>query len=177
MSTGKRLAWIGAGYVVAILAGIGATALNELSMSEEASQGSPGMVAFGDMIVFVLAAGVVGLIPTLFLLKLFLEKAPRALITIELVLAALGPLSWIAVMWLVGVDPNHPVAAGQILGPFVAFIGIPRIILGPVLLVVEGLTFILVRGRAVRLLLVVAALMDVIPIALYAWHMSHMPHY
>jgi hypothetical protein len=178
MSTAKRLAGIGAGYVFAIVAGSAAVALNELSMSEDAAQGSPGMVAFGDMIIFVLAAGVVGLIPTLFLLKLLVEQAPRALITVELVLAVLGPLCWLAVMWLAGGPPDasHPRFIWQILGPFIAFIGIPRIVLGPVLLVIEGLTFILIRRRAARLLLVIAALMDVIPIALYAWRMTRVSH-
>ena len=47
-------------------------------MPADIAQGSPGMVAFGDMILFVLAAGIVGLIPTLFLLKLFVEKARAA---------------------------------------------------------------------------------------------------
>jgi hypothetical protein len=178
MSTAKRLAWIGAGYVFAIVAGSAAVALNELSMSEDAAQGSPGMVAFGDMIIFVLAAGVVGLIPTLFLLKLFVEKAPRVLIAVELLLALLGPVSWLAVMWLAtGPDPRQPHAIGQIVGLFIAFIGIPRMILGPVLLVVEGLTFILVRARTARILLVVAALMDVIPIGLYALHMGRALRY
>jgi hypothetical protein len=178
MSTAKRLAWIGAGYAFAIVAGFAAVALNELSMSEEASQGSPGMVAFGDMIIFVLAAGVVGLIPTLFLLKLFVDKAPRALIAVELLLAVLGPLSWLALMWLAGgPDPSRTQTLGQILGPFIALIGIPRIVLGPVVVVIEGLTFILIRARGARLLLVAAALMDVIPIGLYAWHMSQGHHY
>jgi hypothetical protein len=179
MSTAKRLAWISGGYALAIVAGFAAVALNELSMSEEASQGSPGMVAFGDVIIFVLAAGVVGLIPTLFLLKLLVEKAPRALILVELVVAALGPLSWLGVWWLASAvpDPSHPRVIWQILGPFIAVIGIPRIVLGPVVVVIEGLTFILIRGRAVRLLLIAAALMDVIPIALYAWHMTRGPHY
>jgi hypothetical protein len=179
VSTMKRLAWIGAGYVFAIVAGIAAITLNELSMTEEASQGSPGMVAFGDMFVFVLAVGVVGLIPTLFLLKLLVEKAPHVLIAIELLLAVLGPLSWLAAMWLAGGprDPSHPRVIWQILGPFIAFIGIPRIVLGPILVVVEGLTFILVRARATRPLLVAAALMDVIPISLYAWHMTRGHHY
>jgi hypothetical protein len=178
MSATKKLAWIGAGYVIAVVAGFAAVALNELSMTEEASQGSPGMVAFGDMIVFVLGAGVVGLIPTLFLLKLLVEKAPRALIIIELLLAVLGPVSWLAVMWLAGgPNPGGPTVFGQALGVLVAFIGIPRIILSPVVLVIEGLTFILIRRRTARALLVVAALMDVIPIALYAFHMSRGHHY
>jgi hypothetical protein len=177
MSTAKRLGWIGAGYVLAIVAGVAAVGLNEISMTEDAAQGSPGMVAFGDMSVFVLAAGVVGLIPTLFLLKLGVEKAPRALIAAELILAVLGPLCWLAVMSLAsGPDPRQPMAIGQVLGLFIAFIGIPRMVFGPVLLVIEGLTFLLVRGRVTRLLLVAASLMDVIPIGLYALHMTRVQH-
>jgi hypothetical protein len=68
MSTAKRLAWIAGGYAVAVGAGFAAVAVNELFMAEDVAQGSPGMVAFGDMILFVLATGIVGLIPTLFLL-------------------------------------------------------------------------------------------------------------
>jgi hypothetical protein len=178
MSTAKRLAWIGVGYVIAIVAGFSAVAVNELSMTEDTSRGSPGMVAFGDMIVFVLAAGVIGLIPTLFLLKLLVEKAPRALIAIELLLAVLGVASWLAVMSLAGgPDPRQPQSVGQMLGLLVAFIGIPRIVFGPVLLTIEGLTFILIRGGAARLLLVIAALMDLVPIGLYALHMARAPHY
>jgi hypothetical protein len=93
MSTAKRLAWIAGGYAFAVGAGFAAVAVNELFMAEDVAQGSPGMVAFGDMILFVLAAGIVGLIPSLFLLKLFVEKAPRALIAIELLLAVLGVAS------------------------------------------------------------------------------------
>jgi hypothetical protein len=44
--------------------------------TEPFAQPSPGMVDFGDMILFVLAAGFLGLAPTWFLLKLFAEKAP-----------------------------------------------------------------------------------------------------
>ena len=177
MSTVKRLAWIGAGYVFAVVAGFAAVALNELLMAEDVAQGSPGMVAFGDMIVFVLGAGVVGLIPTLFLLKLFVEKAPLALIAIELLLAALGVASWLALTSLAGgPNPRGPLAFGQALGLFIAFIGIPRIVLGPVLLVIEGLTLILIRGRTARALLVAAALMDVIPIGLYALYLTRGHH-
>ena len=54
MSTAKRLAWIAAGYAVSAGVGIAAVAINELRLSEDVLQGSPGMVAFGDMILFVL---------------------------------------------------------------------------------------------------------------------------
>jgi hypothetical protein len=59
-------------------------------MPEDVAQGSPGMVAFGDMILFVLVVGFVGLVPTWFLVKLFIEKAPRALLAIALLVAARG---------------------------------------------------------------------------------------
>jgi uncharacterized protein YjeT (DUF2065 family) len=63
------------------------------------------------------------------------------------------------------------------LGLFIAFIAIPRIVFGPVLLVIEGLTFLLVPVRAARALLALAALMDLIPLGLYALHMARTPHY
>jgi hypothetical protein len=38
----------------------------------------------------------------------------------------------------------------QLLVLFIAFGAIPRMVFGPVLLVIEGATFFLVRGRALR---------------------------
>jgi len=74
MSTWKKLALIAAGYVFSVVAGVAAVALNELLTPDDVAQGSPGMVAFGDMILFVLVTGFIGLAPTWFLLKLFVEK-------------------------------------------------------------------------------------------------------
>ena len=92
MSVPKKLALIALGYVLALLAGCGAVTVNELLMPSDISQGSPGMVAFGDMILFVLVAGFVGLIPTLFLLRLAIEKVPRASLVV-LAVAALAKCS------------------------------------------------------------------------------------
>ena len=78
MSVPKKLALIALGYVLSLVAGCGAVTVNELLMPSDISQGSPGMVAFGDMILFVLVTGFVGLLPTLFLLRLAIDKAPRA---------------------------------------------------------------------------------------------------
>src|SRR6204780_5884608 len=96
MSTARRLALIAAGYVLCIVAGCAAVTVNDMTMPADVAQGSPGMVAFGDMILFVLVAGFVGLVPTWFLLKLLIEKAPRALVAIAVLVAALGPASWLA---------------------------------------------------------------------------------
>ena len=90
MSTVKRLALIAVGYALCVVAGCAAVTVNELRMPEDVAQGSPGMVAFGDMILFVLVVGFVGLVPTWFLVKLFIEKAPRALLAIALLVAARG---------------------------------------------------------------------------------------
>src|SRR5215469_15808819 len=98
MSVMKKLALIAAGYALSIVGGLAAVAVNELRIPEDIQQTSGGMVAFGDMIVFVLAAGVFSLAPTWFLLKLCVEKAPRTLLTAELLIAAIGPASWLAVM-------------------------------------------------------------------------------
>ena len=57
MSSAKRLALIAAGYAVSVGAGLAAVVVNELFMPTDVAQGSPGMVAFGDMILFVLVTG------------------------------------------------------------------------------------------------------------------------
>ncbi len=173
MSTGKRLGLIAVGYALALVGGLAAVAVNDLRMPADIAQGSPGMVAFGDMILFVLATGFFALLPTWFLLKLCVEKLPCVLLATELVAAALGPASWLSVMYMYGSPPapNQP-AVGAVLGLLLAFGAIPRIVAGPVLLVIEAMTFLLVRTRVARALLVAAMLMDLVPIGLYALHMA-----
>ena len=133
MSMAKRLVLIAAGYALCVVAGFAAVTVNELRMPADVAQGSPGMVAFGDMILFVLVAGFVGLAPTWFLLKLFIEKAPRVLLAIVLLVAAMGPASWLAVRHMAGGSspPNLPQAVEALLGLFIAFVAIPRMVLGP----------------------------------------------
>ena len=179
MSTVKKLALIAAGYALCVVAGLAAVTVNELRMPADVAQGSPGMVAFGDMILFVLVAGFVGLVPTWFLLKLFIEKAPRALLAMVLLIAALGPASWLAVMHMASglSPPNAPEAVGQLLGLFIAFVAIPRMVFGPVLLVIEAATFLLVRERVTRALLAVAMLMDLVPLGMFALHMMRATRY
>jgi hypothetical protein len=172
MSTVKRLAWIAVGYALALVGGLAAVAINELRMPADVAQGSPGMVAFGDAILLVMVTGVLGLAPTWFLLNLWAAKAPRALLATELVIAVLGPASWLAVLDLAGGGPDPPASVGKLLGLFTAFIAIPRIVAGPVVLVAEGVTFLLLRGRVVRALLAAAMLMDVVPIGMFAVHLA-----
>jgi hypothetical protein len=179
MRTVKRLAWIAAGYALCVVAGLAAVALNELRIAADVAQGSPGMVAFGDMILFVLVAGFFGLVPTWFLLKLLIEKAPRTLVAIELLAAAMGPASWLSLTHVAGSAslPNLPEAIRTPIVLFIAFVAVPRLVLGPVLLVVEGVTFILIRGRVTRALLVVAMLMDLVPLGMFALHMLRATRY
>ena len=179
MSTAKKLALIAAGYVLCMVAGCAAVTVNELRMPADVAQGSPGMVAFGDMILFVFVTGFVGLVPTWFLVKLFIEKAPRALLVIALLAAALGPASWLAVRHMAaGLNPpNWPEPVGALLGLFIAFVAFPRMVLGPVLLVIEAVAFFLVRGRVTRALLAVAMLMDLIPLGMFALHMMRATRY
>ena len=179
MSTAKKLASIAAGCVLCMVAGCAAVTVNELRMPADVAQGSPGMVAFGDMILFVLVTGFFGLAPTWFLLKLFLAEAPRALLAIVLLVAALGPVSWLAVRHMAGglSPPNAPVAVSQLLGLFIAFVAIPRMVLGPVLVVIEAATFFLVHGRVTRALLAVAMLMDLVPLGMFAVHMLRATRY
>jgi len=179
MSTAKRLALIVAGYAVSVAGGLAAVVLNELLMPADIAQASGGMVAFGDMILFVLVTGFLSLAPTWFLLKLAVAKAPRALLAAELVVAVIGPASWLAMLYLAdGASfPNLPQAAGELLALLIAFGGLPRMVFGPVLLVIEGVTFLLIRGRIARTVLAVAMLMDLVPLSLFALHLVRATRY
>jgi hypothetical protein len=64
------------------------------------------MVAFGDMILFVLVTGFVGLLPTLFLLRLAIDKAPRASLAVLALVALAGPLSWLTMKLLAAGPPQ-----------------------------------------------------------------------
>lgn len=179
MTTAKRLALIAAGYALSIAGGLAAVAIDEARIPDDIKETSGGMVAFGDMVLFMLATGFLGLVPTWFLLMLFVEKAPRALVAIVLLVAAMGPASWLAVIYMAGgaSPPNPPHEAVSALLGFVAFGAIPRMVLGPVLLVIEGATFLLIRERVTRTLLAAAMLMDIIPLSMFALHMARATHY
>ena len=97
MRIAKQLALIAAGYGLSVGGAIAAVAVNERLIPDAVKQSSGGMVAFGDMILFVLVAGFLSLAPTWFLLKLCVEKAPRTLLAAELLIAAIGPASWLTV--------------------------------------------------------------------------------
>jgi hypothetical protein len=174
MRASKKLVLIAAGYALCFAGGLAAVAINELCMSAGIAQGSPGMVAFGDVILFILVAGFLSLAPTWFLLRLLVEKAPRALLMAELLMAAIGPLSWIGVICLA--LPNgplrHSMPGAEVIGLLVAFVAIPRIVFGPPLVVIEAATFALVGARRARALLAAAMLMDLIPLVLFASHMA-----
>jgi hypothetical protein len=64
------------------------------------------MMAFGDMVLFVFVAGFLSLAPTWFLQKLFVEKAPRALLATVPVIAAIGPVSWLAMTAMAVTTPE-----------------------------------------------------------------------
>jgi hypothetical protein len=179
MRAAKQLGLIATGYALAFAGGLAAVALNELRISADIAQSSSGMVAFGDAILFLLVVGFLGLAPSFFLLKLGVEKAPRALLAGELAVAALGPVSWLAVTWLaLSAGPRGgPPPGGQWLGAFLAFGAIPRMALGPPLLAIEAATFLMIRGRVARALLAAAMLMDLIPLSLFAAHMAGAARY
>jgi len=179
MSTAKRLGWIVAGYVLAFAGGVAAVMVNEALMPAEISQTSGGMVAFGDMVLFVLVTGFIGLLPTFLLLRLWLEKSPRTLLAALLIPAAIGPLAWLSVTAMAATTtPGGPSlqnlteTSRVLIGTLIAFVAIPRMVLGPVLIVVEGITVVMVRTRRTRLLLAGAMLLDIVPLGLFALHMA-----
>ena len=113
------------------------------------------------------------------MLKLLVEKAPRALLATELLIAAIGPPSCLAMAYLAGGAslPNLPQAARELLTLFIVFGALPRMVFGPVLLVIEGATFLLARGRVARALLAAAMLMDLVPLSLFALHLARATRY
>jgi hypothetical protein len=182
LSVSKKLALIAAGYALSFVVGLAAVALNELRMQVVGADASSGMAAFGDMVLFVLVVGFLGLLPTWFLLRLLIENAPRTLLAIVLVFAAMGPASWLAVTYLGG-DPSGaslsklPQAVTEPLGLFIPFVAIPRMAFGPVLLVIEGVAFLLLRGPVTRTLLAAAMLMDIVPLGLFALNLARAIRY
>jgi hypothetical protein len=173
MSTAKTLGLVALGYALAVACGIGLVAVNEMRMSEDIAEGSPGMVAFGDMILFVVAVGVFGLVPTWFLLRLAVAKAPRLVLGALLLIAVSGPPSWLAVMLLAGTPPPNPMgSAPELVGLLIAFAAIPRIVAGPVVMAIEAGALLLLPGRVTRALLAAAILMDLVPLTLYALRMA-----
>lgn len=171
MKVASRIAGIAAGYGLAIAAGVIAVALNETLVPADVSQSSGGMVAFGDMMLFVPVVGVVALAPTWLLLKRLAETAPRALLIALLTLAATGPLSWGAVIVLSGGGgSSFP------LGALLAFGAIPRIVAGPVVIVIDFLALFLLRDPAARRLIAAAMLTDIAPMGLFFLHMFRATH-
>lgn len=174
LSRAKVLALIGLGYVASVAGGVAAVVVVDMLIRDDVKDASGGMVAFGEMIVFVLATGVLSLVPTWFLLKLCVATIPRALVAAELLIAATGPLSWLAVRDMAtGASPQGlPQALVQLLGLLIPLVAMPRMAFGPVLLVTEAATFVLMRERSTRALLVGAMLMDLVPLAMFALHIA-----
>jgi hypothetical protein len=167
MSASKKLALIAVGYALAVAAGAAVVAVHGLFAPDD----SGGMAAFGDVILFVLVAGFFSLVPTWFLLKLSAEKAPRFLTAVLILIVAIGPLSWLAVAYSDRI-PNLSQAVNQWLGTFIVFGAMPRIAAGPLFLVVEAVAFLLTRDRTRRALLVVAMVMDLVPLGIFALHLA-----
>lgn len=169
---------IAAGYGLAIVGGLAAVGVVEALTPDHVSRSSGSMVAFGDMLLFVLVAGVLALAPTWLLFKLCAAKTPRALLVGLLMIAAIGPACWLAVAYMPhAAGPGGlPHAAADPLGVLVAFGAIPRMALGPALLIIEAAAFVLVRERVARILLAGAMTMDLVPLGMFALHLAAAAH-
>ena len=175
MRMARELTLIAAGYAVSVAGGVAAVVLNELRLSREDALASSGMAAFGDMVLFVLVVGLLGLVPSWFLLRMCAAKAPRAVLVVVLAIAALGPLSWYVITTMPA-PRSGPGTLDSLSGAFTAFVAIPRVVFGPILLLIEAATFYFLRARHARVLLAVAMLMDLAPMALFGLHMASSIH-
>jgi hypothetical protein len=79
MNPWAKLSLVLGGYIVACLVAYGAVYINDLLMDPAVLQGSGGMSAFGDLILFVGVFGVFALLPTglglFFLVRKFLNSS------------------------------------------------------------------------------------------------------
>ena len=166
MSVARTLVVILLGYGLALAAGVAAVLLNGMVVPVDASRISGGMFAFGDMVLLVIVTGVFGLVPTWLLMRLLIRQAPRALLGALLLVAVTGPLAWLAIMYPDGAS-SHPGSAAAL----VPWLAIPRAVLGPVVLAVEALAVLFYRNSPARWLLVLAMLLEILPLALFTLHM------
>ena len=173
MTVPKQLALIALGYVIAIVGGFAAVAIT----NSDAGRHLPRLARHGRLWRHGPAGAGDGLsrpVADLSLIRLAIAQAPRASLVALTVMALAGPLSWLAMVALAhrGPGPYVPAFGGQSFGWLIAFAAIPRIVVGPILVVAEGLAMILVRQRNMRIVLAATMLMDLIPIGLYALHMA-----
>jgi len=96
MTTSKRFGWIAAGYAAAAAVALFILSVRYWFVDPAIVNSMSGMYAGGDLIGFVLIAGALSLVPTVFLLRHLAESHPRALAVILLTFSATGPIS----MWL-----------------------------------------------------------------------------
>jgi hypothetical protein len=174
MTTAKKLAMIAGGYCLAAVCGFAAVVIDDQLGPSEIRDASSGMFAFRGMVLFILVTGALSLPLTCFLLKMCAEKAPAALLAIFALIATSGPLSWLAATWAPD-GSSFPGAAslfGGALGLIIVFGAIPRMVAGPIVLMIEGATFFRARDPRARALLVVAMLMDLVPLGWFAMHMA-----
>jgi hypothetical protein len=61
VSVGKKLVLIAVGYALSVAGGIAAVAVNELLIPDDVKETSGGVVAFGDMALFLSTPGFVSL--------------------------------------------------------------------------------------------------------------------
>jgi hypothetical protein len=171
MNAAKKSALIALGYAVAIAGGFAAVTVNEAAMPASTAQGSPGMVAFGDMTLFILVTGFFTLVPTWFLFRRAMVRWPRVLLGALLLAAVSGPLSWLSMVAMAREGLASPVHSIEWIEPWFTFVAIARIVAGPVLVLGEGAALLVSRNRNTRLFLALVMAMDLIPLGIFAQRM------
>ena len=172
MTTLKRLGWIGAGYAAAVAVAACVVSARYWFVNAADVSAMSGMYAGGDLIGFVLVAGMLGLAPTFFLLRLATETYPRALAAALLAVSATGPLS----LWLLSVLASHSPhlqrTLNELLGLALVFLIAPRVVAIPVMVIVLGLALLLARERRTRVLLACGLALEAAPLVLIILHFS-----
>lgn len=162
---------IALGYALAVVGGVAVVALNELRMSEDIAQGSPGHGRFCRRHTVHASEGV--LQPPADVVPAETDRSEGA--THSARFPALSRGYW--TIDLAGDDPirrryGRITRVNTVSGALIALGAISRIVAGPVVMTVEGITILLARGSIMRALLAGAILMDLIPLVMSALHMA-----
>jgi hypothetical protein len=168
LGTAKRLAWIAAGFALALAAGALAVWARNLMIDQRDASASSGMYAAGDAILFVGVACTLSLVPALFLLRWAVDAFPRGVPWALLALSLSGPVCWVLFGVLASGGSHVPAGIRDMLGLLLVTVIAPRVIASPIAFLFVAIATFMIEGRGPRRMLSWGLALEALPIALFA---------